>query len=164
MLFRSLLKGWVAAGSFAEIRVVEPAMSGLLRNLSRDGKIVWDTNYDGPATPDLDAVVLATKPQVLKTQGAVLRQLGEKGTLILSIAAGVPTGLLSQLCSGSARVVRAMPNTPGAIGKGITALFAPPGVSQTDKDLAAKLVAALGESFWLADEAQMDAGIGRAHV
>jgi pyrroline-5-carboxylate reductase len=165
----ALLKGWLAAETFAEIRVVDPSPTALLRNLSRDGKIVWDTNFDGPATPALDAAVLATKPQVLKGQAPVLRQIGETGTLILSIAAGVPTAALSQLCGGSNRIVRAMPNTPGAIGKGITALYAPPALAQADKDLAAKLVAALGESLWLSDEGAMDAvtavsGSGPAYV
>ena len=99
----------------------------------------------------------------------MLRQLGETGTLILSIAAGVPIPVLSQLCDGANRIVRAMPNTPGAIGKGITALYAPPALSQADKDLASTLVAGLGESFFLADEALMDAvtavsGSGPAYV
>ncbi len=165
----ALLKGWLAGDAFAEIRVVDPSPSALLRNLSRDGKIAWDTNFDGPGTPKFDAAVLATKPQILKTQGSVLRQLGETGTLILSIAAGVPTAALSQMCGGATRIVRAMPNTPGAIGKGITALYASPAVSQADRDLAAKLVGALGESLWLADEALMDAvtavsGSGPAYV
>lgn len=165
----ALLKGWIAQPEFPEIRVVEPSPSRLLRDLSRDGKIVWDTNFDGPSTPALAAVVLATKPQILKTQGPVLRQLGDTGTLIVSIAAGITTAFLAQACGPTARLVRAMPNTPGAIGKGITVLFAGSNAVQPDKNFAAHLMAALGETLWVSDEAQMDAvtavsGSGPAYV
>lgn len=164
----ALLKGWLGSGRFARIAVVEPEPASALRDLAAQGRIrLMPAFVAGPC----DAIVLAIKPQVLKGAGALLADIGRTRALVLSIAAGVPLGLLAAgLGAGTGvRLVRAMPNTPGAIGRGVTALCAGPGLGTADRALAEALTAALGRTLWLADEALMDAvtavsGSGPAYV
>jgi len=164
----ALIKGWLAAKHFAQIHVVEPAPSEALKALAKNKKI---TIYrDLPAKlPRVSAIVLAIKPQVLKAEGNVLAALGKPKVLVLSIAAGIGTALLRARLSSSSPLVRAMPNTPGAIGRGITTLFAGSKLSAEERALAEQLTASLGETLWLEDEALMDAvtalsGSGPAYV
>jgi pyrroline-5-carboxylate reductase len=164
----ALIRGWIAAKSFSAIHVIEPAPSAALKSLARTRAI---TLYAAlPASPPLAAaVVLALKPQVLKAQDSLLRAAGKGGGLVLSIAAGVATPLLRQKLGRAGPLVRAMPNTPGAIGRGITVLCAGGRLSKPDRTLAEDLMAALGETLWLEDESLMDAvtavsGSGPAYV
>ena len=95
--------------------------------------------------------------------------MSQTGALILSIAAGITTGLLSAGLGPDVRLVRAMPNIPGAIGHGITVLYADASLGPGDRALAQTLMESLGETLWLEDEALMDAvtavsGSGPAYV
>ncbi len=88
---------------------------------------------------------------------------------MLSIAAGTTIAVMRQAWGPRARIVRAMPNTPGAIGRGITALFAGKGVTAPDKALAEALLSALGETLWVKRESDIDtvtavSGSGPAYV
>jgi pyrroline-5-carboxylate reductase len=165
----ALLKGWIASKSFSSIHVVEPTPSKALKALARAKKIKLHKDLDPSRLPKLAAAVLALKPQVIKGETALLSSLGKTGALVLSIAAGITTGFLRSGCGARARLVRAMPNTPGSIGKGITVLYAAPGASRADRTLAEKLTAPLGTTLWLDDESLMDAvtavsGSGPAYV
>lgn len=164
----ALIKGWIAAGRFSPIHVVEPAPSPALRALVRKRAIVLHAGL--PDTlPKLAAVVLAIKPQVLKGEDKLLKSIGKSGALLLSIAAGIGTALLRQKVGTGGPLVRAMPNTPGSIGRGITVLCAGGTLSPLSRALAEDLMSALGETLWLEDEALMDAvtsvsGSGPAYV
>jgi pyrroline-5-carboxylate reductase len=163
----ALLKGWLAAKSFSPVHVVEPAPSAALKSLTRSRTVVLHAALPA-GLPKVAAVVLALKPQVLKGDHELLRKIGKTGALVLSIAAGIGTTLLAPRLGADARVVRAMPNTPGAIGQGVTGLYAA-GLSPADRALAERLMAALGETLWIEDEALMDAvtavsGSGPAYV
>ena len=165
----ALIKGWLAAKSFAAIHVIEPQVSDAMRALADAGAISLHAKFEPGRLAALDAVVLALKPQVLKGETALLAALGTSGALVLSIAAGTTTRFLRDGLKGGSRVVRAMPNTPGAIGHGITALYADAGLTAEDRGLAEKLMSALGETLWLKDESLMDAvtavsGSGPAYV
>jgi pyrroline-5-carboxylate reductase len=164
----ALIKGWLAAKRFSAIHVVEPVPSTALKALARKRAIKLHAALPS-ALPPLTAVVLALKPQVLKGEDKLLATLGRTGALVLSIAAGVGMGLLRQKLGPAGPLVRAMPNTPGAIGRGITVLCAAGRLSNPDRALAEDLMAALGETLWLGDEALMDAvtavsGSGPAYV
>jgi pyrroline-5-carboxylate reductase len=164
----ALLKGWISAGRFSPVHVVEPAPTAALKALARRRAIILHTGLPDALTR-LAAVVLAIKPQVLKGEDKLLKALGKSGALVLSIAAGVGTALLRQKVGRGGPLVRAMPNTPGAIGRGITVLCAGGRISAADRALAEALMAALGETLWLSDEALMDAvtavsGSGPAYV
>jgi pyrroline-5-carboxylate reductase len=89
--------------------------------------------------------------------------------LVVSIAAGVRVPDLSRWLAGHSRVVRAMPNTPALIGAGMTGLYAPPTVSAAERESAGRVLAAVGQTLWVADEALIDAvtavsGSGPAYV
>lgn len=164
----ALIKGWIVAKGFSPIHVIEPAPSAALKSLARKGVITLSAGMP-PVPPSVAAVVLAIKPQVLKGADKILRQLGSTGALVLSIAAGVGTPLLRAKLGGDGPLVRAMPNTPGAIGQGITALCPGGTLSARDRKLAEDLMTALGKTLWLGDEGLMDAvtavsGSGPAYV
>jgi pyrroline-5-carboxylate reductase len=152
----ALLKGWIASARFSAIHVIEPRPSPQLRKLARANEIVLHRNFDG-AIPKLSAAVIAIKPQVLKQNHDLLADIGKTRALILSIAAGVTTKFLSGALGARARLVRAMPNTPGAIGQGITVLCSHGKLAPSDRSLAQSLMQSLGETVWLNDEKLMDA-------
>jgi pyrroline-5-carboxylate reductase len=104
----------------------------------------------------LSACVVALKPQILKGEAPVLADFARSGALMISIAAGTHTKSLFQAWGTKVRIVRAMPNTPGAIGQGITGLFAARGTTAADKRKATMLLAALGETIWVAKEDLID--------
>ncbi|HEX6019799.1 MAG TPA: pyrroline-5-carboxylate reductase [Burkholderiaceae bacterium] len=112
-------------------------------------------------------VVWAVKPQSF---AAAARPCAPfvGGALQLSVMAGIRTDALVA-ATGSARVVRAMPNTPALVGLGITGLFATPEVSEADRSAAESVLGASGELMWLARESDLDAvtalsGSGPAYV
>jgi pyrroline-5-carboxylate reductase len=112
-------------------------------------------------------VVWAVKPQVFEAAAAPVKDWTLQA-LHLSVAAGISCTSLGQWLQTS-RVVRAMPNTPALIGQGMTGLFAPAGVSTSDRDLAQCIMSSVGQTLWLQQEHLMDAvtalsGSGPAYV
>ncbi len=164
-----MLKGWLGAKSFSKIHVVEPKPTRALRSLAKEKKIFLSTALRLDKGKDISAAVLAIKPQVLKEEAELLSALGETGALVLSIAAGITTRALRARLKAEVPIVRAMPNTPGAIGRGITALYTAKRLKRSQRALVQQLTAALGESIWVAEEKLIDAvtavsGSGPAYV
>jgi len=117
---------------------------------------------------DADVIVLAVKPQQLKEVCAQLNPV-LKSQLVVSIAAGVRSKDISRWLGNYSAIVRVMPNTPAQIRAGISALYAMPDVSRVQRDQANMILAAVGKTLWLDDEAKMDAvtaisGSGPAYV
>jgi pyrroline-5-carboxylate reductase len=119
-----------------------------------------------------NVLVMAIKPQdfnvVAKGLSAKLKHVSAPGPLILSIAAGIRLKDMSRWLDHT-RCVRAMPNTPALIGKGITGLFADTSVNESDRELAQTICNAVGQSIWVSEEKLMDAvtavsGSGPAYV
>jgi len=122
--------------------------------------------------------VYAVKPQHLREVALASRAWLRPDTLVISIAAGIRADTLAAWLGGSdtntdvqpwPRVVRAMPNTPALVGAGITGLAALPEVNAADRQLAADILAVVGEVVWVANDAQLDAvtavsGSGPAYV
>ena len=163
---QALVKGWLARGVQAtNIAVVEPQATA-----QAAARALGVTVVASDATPAhrADVVVIAVKPaQVAES----VKPLGKvpRGCVVLSIAAGKTTAGLRKLIGSEAAVVRAMPNTPAAIGEGITALFASESVTAAERRTCEDLMAAVGRVEWFADEALMDAvtavsGSGPAYV
>ncbi|MDO8450413.1 MAG: pyrroline-5-carboxylate reductase [Rhodoferax sp.] len=100
-------------------------------------------------------VIWAVKPQTFKEAALQVRP-HTKDALHLSVAAGIRSDSIARWV-GTERVVRAMPNTPALIGKGITGLFARPAVTAEDREWVSQVVATTGESLWLETEDQLDA-------
>ena len=103
-----------------------------------------------------DIIILAVKPQQMREAIAPLAGKLER-QLVISIAAGLTLATLSGWLNGFRRLVRAMPNTPALIGKGMTGLYALPEVNEEERDAAEKVLAAVGEALWVEDEGKMDA-------
>jgi pyrroline-5-carboxylate reductase len=150
----ALLKGWLKSGA-KSIQVVEPKPSPELRKLAKAKKI---SLFAAPSqVKGKPAVcVVAIKPQVLKGEAAALAGFAASGALMLSIAAGTSIAALAKAWGRKARIIRAMPNTPGAIGAGITGLYAARGVTPADKKRAVALLSALGQTEWVGKEALID--------
>ena len=113
--------------------------------------------------------MIAVKPQVAPEVVPTLAPYLGAGTVVLSIMAGRTLGFLEQALSQRAALVRAMPNTPAAIGRGITVAVPNQRVSQRQRELVHALLAATGAVEWIGDEALMDAvtavsGSGPAYV
>jgi len=159
----AMLAGWLAGGLAPHVvSVIDPQPSDDIRALTAQGVRLNPADSAPVAT-----LVLAVKPQMFREAGAALRALVGRETLVVSIMAGVPIAAIEAVCGGA--VVRAMPNTPAAIGRGITVAVASPQVSAAQRALADQLLRATGAVEWTTDETLMDAvtavsGSGPAYV
>ncbi len=102
-------------------------------------------------------VVLAVKPQIFGSVAAQLAPLAEAGALFVSIMAGKTLAGLGEALGGTGRVVRVMPNTPAAIGKGISGAVAGDGLREGDREAVEQLLAPTGDLVWLGSETEIDA-------
>jgi pyrroline-5-carboxylate reductase len=157
----ALLAGWLDQGiAPADMVVVEPSAPTLAVTVVKDEAAI-------PVGFDPDVVVLAVKPQVM---AGVLPPYGRFGRAVfLSIAAGKPIDFFRSHLGQDAAIVRAMPNTPAAVGRGITVCCPGPEVDAARRTLCQGLLEAVGEVGWVDDEALMDAvtavsGSGPAYV
>ena len=163
----AMLRGWLAGGAISRFYVVEP--EGMPPGLAPAPEIEWHTTADTlPLGLALDAVVLAVKPQIIDAVLPPYRRWARPETLFVSIVAGKTLAGLGRHL-GPAAVIRTMPNTPAAIGRAITVACANPRVTQEQRRLCDRLLAAIGESAWVEDEALIDAvtavsGSGPAYV
>ena len=163
----AMLRGWLAGGAISRFHVVEP--EGVPPGFAPTPEIAWHTTVDtlpGELVPD--AVVFAVKPQVVEAVLPPYRRWSRPETLFVSIVAGKTLAGLGHYL-GPAAVIRTMPNTPAAIGRAITVACANPQVSPEQRQLCDRLLAAIGESAWVEDEALLDAvtavsGSGPAYV
>jgi len=171
---RALISGLLANGFEANQLTVVEANAETAISLHRDFGIQVIGALDQIAFDFTknNAVVMAIKPQdfnmVAKGLSAKLKHAAAPGPLILSIAAGIRLKDMSRWLD-HARCVRAMPNTPALIGKGITGLFADAALNQDDRVLAETICHAVGQAVWVAEEKLMDAvtavsGSGPAYV
>ena len=160
----AMLRGWQERGLASSV-VLDPATEA--RALKASNVEVVESASLIPAGFRPAAVVLAVKPQVAAAAlPAVAPRLGD--AVALSIMAGRTLASLAAMLRGAA-LVRAMPNTPAAIGHGISVACAGPGVSEPQRALCDALLAAVGEVAWVEDEALLDAvtavsGSGPAYV
>ncbi|RMA41151.1 pyrroline-5-carboxylate reductase [Rhodophyticola porphyridii] len=158
----AMLEGWLAKGLPSDkVWVIDPHPSDWLR--ARGVHL----NADLPADPAI--ALVAVKPQMMEEALPQLARYGGGGTLVISVAAGTPIATFEAALGENTRVVRAMPNTPAAIGKGITAIIGNGASDAGDMDLAAALLEAVGQVVRLETEDQIDAvtgvsGSGPAYV
>ena len=158
----ALLAGWLEGGlPPAAVWVVEPHPSDWLKGQG--------VHLNAPL-PERPAIALvAVKPQAMAAALPALKPFGGGGTVVLSIAAGTPIAFFEAALGAGTPVIRAMPNTPAAIRRGITALIGNAHAGAADMEMAESLLAAVGQTVRLESEAQMDAvtgvsGSGPAYV
>lgn len=155
-------KGFSAAG----MQVVE--LNAEVRDALTEKFGVRCTDAVDAASLNCEVLVLAVKPQQMRA--AVQPLVGQLGNqLIISIAAGLRVADIARWLGNYGRIVRTMPNTPALIGAGITGLYAAPEVDAEQRQLADSILAAVGSTVWVEDEAQVDAvtaisGSGPAYV
>lgn len=165
---KAMAEGWLKAGLKPEaLYVVDPvASAGVFPDVPASSYI------DGlDALPDgliASALVLAVKPQIINDVLTGVSAAVDQSTMIISVAAGVTLVQMERGVGTDAQYVRAMPNTPAAIGAGITGLTAV-GLPEEGKALAIALMSATGSAVWIESEDQMDAvtavsGSGPAYV
>jgi pyrroline-5-carboxylate reductase len=163
----AMLEAWLALGlSPKRVAVIEPQPTSELTALAARGLAL---NPPLTSVRDASAIVLAVKPQVAPTVVPTLAPLLAPATAVLSIMAGRTLGFLAGALTQQTALVRAMPNTPAAIGRGITVAVPNAQVSQRQRELVHALLAATGMVEWVNDEALMDAvtavsGSGPAYV
>jgi pyrroline-5-carboxylate reductase len=161
----ALLEGWLARGlSPSAIAVIEPNPGPRLAALAGQG-----LTLNGELPPEPAVAVLAVKPQMMGAALPRLAALGDGRTVFVSIAAGTPIASFEAALGERTPVVRAMPNTPAAMGRGITVLVGNRYADAGALDLAEALMQAVGQTVRVSDEALMDAvtavsGSGPAYV
>ena len=161
----AMLSGWLAHGLAAKnVVVIEPHASDEIRSLPARGVRLNPSPKD---VGNVAALVVALKPQIFREAGTDLKPFGGPTTLVVSIMAGTTIAGIAEVCGGS--VVRAMPNTPAAIGRGITVAVAAKNVGAAQRAVADSLLRATGAVEWVENEGLMDAvtavsGSGPAYV
>jgi pyrroline-5-carboxylate reductase len=163
----ALLQGWLNLGLSGEgITVLDPLPATDLAALCASHGVLLN-----PADPLLSpqVLVLAVKPQMLDAAIPQLAKLALSDTLLISIVAGKTAANLGSRLPQARAIVRAMPNTPAAIGRGITGAWANDGVSPVQRGSADALLKAVGQVEWVSEEALIDAitavsGSGPAYV
>ncbi len=161
----ALLEGWLGRGlPPSTFTVIDPAASPRLRELATSGLRLGEAPPGDPAV-----CVIAVKPQMMSEALPRLAPLGNGATLFVSIAAGTSIRTFEEVLGARTPIVRAMPNTPAAVGRGITALIGNVRADASALGLAEALMRAVGQTVRLETEAQMDAvtavsGSGPAYV
>jgi pyrroline-5-carboxylate reductase len=162
----AMLEGWLRIGvKGAGITLIDPHISDDMQALAA----AEGMSVNPPAPVAAEVVVLATKPQMLDTAAPAVQALIGPKTLLISILAGKTLGDLSARLPNAGAIIRAMPNLPASVKRGVTAAAAGKGVSEGQRQLADALLAGVGKVEWLSDEGLIDAvtavsGSGPAYV
>ncbi|WP_295558076.1 pyrroline-5-carboxylate reductase [uncultured Hyphomicrobium sp.] len=165
----ALLEGLIARGlDPRRVRVQDPAPPADVAALLAGHGLAAEPRIDALSEPP-GVIIAAVKPQVMDAVFPPAAKLAGPGTLVVSIAAGRTLASFEAHLGKGAAVVRAMPNTPAAIGRGITVCVANARVTPAQRQLCEALMAAVGEVAWVENEAMMDAvtavsGSGPAYV
>jgi pyrroline-5-carboxylate reductase len=161
----ALLEGWLKGGlSPAQVQVIDPYPSEWLMRKASLGITVNPVQL-APAT----IAIIAVKPQMMAAAAPQLAVLAGQGTVFLSIAAGTPIAGFEAMFGWATPIIRAMPNTPAAVGRGIAALIGNDAATEEQIAMAEALLAAVGQTVRVASEDQMHAvtglsGSGPAYV
>jgi pyrroline-5-carboxylate reductase len=161
----AMIHGWLACGlNPKNLMVIEPLPAKHLKALVRRG-----LKLNPPLPRKIAAIVIAVKPQTASEAVSHLRGHVGSQTLVVSIMAGRKLEFLQSMFPPNTGIVRAMPNTPASVGRGITVVVANSKVSTRQRKQASSLLAAIGKVEWIEDENLMDAvtavsGSGPAYV
>ena len=166
----AMLTGWLASGivARADAVVVEPVDALRARAGETGAKAIADI-ADLPEGFAPDIVVLAVKPQVMAAVAPLYASFAAQGATAVSVAAGTSIASLQSWLGERASVVRVMPNTPAAIGKGMMVACANAHTDDASREAVTRLMAASGDVSWIDAETDMDAvtavsGSGPAYV
>lgn len=164
----AMLERWLETGlSPADIFIQDPSPPPEVVQLAERQGLVLDGAANLPRPPAV--VVLATKPQMFDSVLPGVKKVLGEDSVVLSIAAGRTVASMEKVLGKGVAVVRAMPNTPAAIGRGITAVYSNPAVSSEQAERCIMLLSAVGQVAWVEEETLIDAvtavsGSGPAYV
>lgn len=164
----AMLAGWLRQGLPGQaVTIIDPHPSDALRELCRAQSIAL--NPEGQALQEPEVLLLAIKPQTLAAAGPMLGRLAGPATLVISIMAGKTVANMRAQMPRASAFIRAMPNTPAAVGRGITGCYPTPEVGVAGRELANALLQAIGRVEWVEEEGLIDAvtavsGSGPAYV
>lgn len=151
----AIINGLIRSGYPAEsVAACNKSNQARRETLAAMGVLVSFSNRQ--AVEWADCVILAVKPQMMAEVCAEFTDVDFSRKTVLSVAAGISVARLSELLPSAANIVRAMPNTPALIGEGLSGLFAKKSVAQTACQFAEQLLNAVGQCYWVADEAQIN--------
>ncbi|HML27482.1 MAG TPA: pyrroline-5-carboxylate reductase, partial [Hyphomicrobium sp.] len=165
----AMLAGWLERGlDPASVIVQEPRLSGAALELAEKYGIKSVPGVEPQPVPPA-VIVVAVKPQVMDEVFTGLAKIAGPETVVMSIAAGKTIASFERHLPGQTAVVRAMPNTPAAIGRGITGAVANRATTAAQKDMCEALLRAIGDVVWVPNEGLIDAvtavsGSGPAYV
>ena len=165
----ALLDGWIEQGlPPGQAFLIEPAAESVQRFVEAGARHVKDGS-ELPADLQPGVVLLAVKPQYMDAALGPVKRFARPGTLFLSIAAGRTLASFAERLGGDLQMVRAMPNTPAAVGRGMSVLVAGDRTTPAQRALAESLMAAVGETAWVDEEGLLDvvtavSGGGPAYV
>tara|TARA_B100000927_G_C16473734_1_gene472546 strand:+ start:4627 stop:5448 length:822 start_codon:yes stop_codon:yes gene_type:complete len=150
---KSMVGGWLNSGlSTNKIQIIDP-------NISVNDKFITENGLSKKSLEEIDltqgTIVIAVKPQVVENILIALRGKLTSETTIISIVAGYSTKDIRNYIGMEPKLIRTMPNTPAAIGKGMTAIFSDSTLDQNIRSEAEALFSAIGEYCWIDDEDQM---------
>ncbi len=162
----ALLDGWLKSGICNAVTVLEPFP---LADKFKNNPIITHIKDSAAIPHDADVMLLATKPQVMDEVCEGLRGKIDANMLVLSIAAGKSIESFTRYFGTTHPIIRTMPNTPAAIGQGITVAVPNAAASEQHVSIAHALLLAGGQVEWIADESLLDAvtalsGSGPAYI
>ncbi len=159
----AMLRSWIANDAVNNVKIFTPE--------DLPDKFTSDTRVQKISENEInsDIIIIAVKPQIIANVAQNICKHLEKGALILSIAAGKNITTLNNLFGIDKKIIRTMPNTPAAIGKGVSVSVAAKNVNQNQIKIADNLLKTIGLSEWIEDESLMDAvtalsGSGPAYI
>ena len=167
----ALVNGWLNDGLEIEnLKIIEIGDHDKIKKNLNNAAVSIHSNISELSecfSPDI--IVFAIKPQVAQNLLPLYARYTKTQKLFLSIMGGLTTSLLKKFLGEKAKVVRAMPNTPSAIGKGVSVIFAGADISNSDKEVCKELLETVGSCEWIASEESIDAvtalsGSGPAYV
>jgi pyrroline-5-carboxylate reductase len=164
----AMLEGWLKTGLPGNaVTVIDPFVSDTMRALCTTHGISLNPPEGSLGEPAV--LLLAIKPQTMDDAAAMASQIAGPGTLVISIMAGKTIANLEQRLPRAKAIIRTIPNTPAAVGRGITAATRSSAASDADQALAQRLLSAIGQVVWVEDEDLIDAatavsGSGPAYV
>lgn len=165
----ALIRGMLRSEQTVPARIIASNRNPMrLRNL-KARYAIRTTNFNSTVVETADIVILAVKPQDISGACAEIKPYLKRNQVVISIAAGVTVKKLARLLGRSVKLIRVMPNTPALIDYGVSAIYASPSVSEKELQLAEEIFGAVGLTYRVSKESEMDpitalSGTGPAYI
>ncbi|WP_417428251.1 pyrroline-5-carboxylate reductase [Kiloniella sp.] len=158
----AMLQGWLDRGLVgSQVAIIDPsAKAAYMQPFVKQGVQAVETLEELSGSFNPDYILFAVKPQMIDATITSYHPYAEQGAVILSVIAGKQISFFEKHLGADTAIVRTMPNTPAAVSRGMTVLYANQNVSEEQAIVCEQLMAAVGGTAWLEDESQIDAVTG----